>query len=104
MKKILRPDEVSKLPLHSSKESLANRFADFFEDKVQKIKDGLLIIDMPHITIPSCDSRHVSFAPVDVSEVTKVVMKSSVKACSLDPMLMRLLRDILPSVVPLTTL
>ena len=56
MKKILCRDEVTKLPLYSSQESLANWFADFFRDKVQKIRDGLPIIAAPQVNIPSCDS------------------------------------------------
>ena len=40
LKSILRRDEVEKLPLYSSQDTLANQFADFFEDKVKKIRDG----------------------------------------------------------------
>ena len=40
LKSILRRDEVTKLPLYSSQDTLANQFADFFEDKVQKNRDG----------------------------------------------------------------
>ena len=44
LKSILRRDEVAKLPLYSSQDTLANQFADFFEDKVQKIRDGLPVV------------------------------------------------------------
>ena len=45
----------------------------------------------------------MSFVSVDISEVTKVVMKSSAKSFSLDLMPMWLLQDVLPSVIPLMT-
>ena len=45
LKSIVRRDEVTKLPLYSSQDTLANQFADFFEDKVQKIRDGLPVVE-----------------------------------------------------------
>ena len=40
LKSILRRDEVTKLPLYSCQDTLSNQFADFFEDKVQKIRES----------------------------------------------------------------
>ena len=55
LKSILRRDEVSKQPLYSSQDTLANQFADFFEDKVQKIRDGLPVVEAPVVSLPPCN-------------------------------------------------
>ena len=57
LKSILRRDEVEKLPLYSSQDTLANQFADFFEDKVQKIRDGLPVVEAPVVSLPPCNSE-----------------------------------------------
>ena len=103
LKSILRRDEVTKLPLYSSQDTLANKFADFFEDKVQKIRDGLPVVEAPLVSLPPCNSELCVFLPVTISEVSRIVMKSSTKACALDPMPTWLLKELLPSRSPLMT-
>ena len=103
LKSILRRDEVTKLPLYSSQDTLANQFADFFEDKFQKIRDGLPVVQAPVISLPPCNSELCVFVPVTISEVSQIVMKSTTKACALDPMPMWLLKELLPSIAPLMT-
>ena len=72
----------TKLPLYSSQDTLANQFADFFEDKVQKIRDGLPVVEAPVVSLPPCNSELCVFVPVTISEVSQIVMKSSTKACA----------------------
>ena len=57
LKSILKRVEVTKLPLYSSQDTLANQFADFFEDKVQKIRDGLPVVEAPVVSLPTCNSE-----------------------------------------------
>ena len=57
LKSILRRDEVTKLPLYSCQDTLANQFADFFEDKVQKIRDGLPVVEDPVVSLPPCNTE-----------------------------------------------
>ena len=94
---------MTKLPLYSSEDTLANQFADFFEDKVQKIGDGLPVVEAPAASLPPCNSELCVFMPVTISEVSWIVMKSSTKACALDPMPTWLLKELLPSIAPLMT-
>ena len=103
LKSILRRDEVTKLPLYSSQDTLANQFADLFEDKVQKIRDGLPVVEAPVVSLPPSNSELCVFVPVTISEVSRIVMKSSTKACALDPMPMWLLKELLLSIAPLIT-
>ena len=94
---------MTKLPLYSCQDTLANQFADFFEDKVQKIRDGLPVVEVPIVSLPPCNSELCVFIPVTISEVSRIVMKSSIKACDIDPMPMWLLKELLPSIAPLMT-
>ena len=94
---------MTKLPLHSSQDTLANQFADFFEDKVQQIRDGLPVVEAPVVSLPPCNSELCVFTPVTISEVSRIVMKSSTKACALDPMPTWLLKELLPIIAPLMT-
>ena len=91
LKSILRRDEVTKLPLYSSQDTLANQFADFFEDCLSVV------------SLPPCNCELCVFVPVTISEVSRIVMKSSTKACALDSMPMWLLKELLPSIGPLMT-
>ena len=68
---------MTKLPLYSSQDTLDNQFVDFFEDKVQKIRDGLPVVEAPVVSLPPCNSELCVFAPVTISEVSRIVMKSS---------------------------
>ena len=96
-----RPSQV--LPLYSSQDTLANQFADFFEDKVQKIRDSLPVVEAHVVSLPPCNSELCVFMPVTISDVSRIVMKSSTKACALDPMPTWLLKELLLSIAPLMT-
>ena len=93
----------NKLPLDSSQDTLGNQLADIFEDKVQKIRDGLPVVEAPVVSLPPCNSELCVLEPVAISEVSQIVMKSSTKACALDPMPMWLLKELLLSIAPLMT-
>ena len=94
---------MTKLPLYSSQDTLANQFADFFEDKVQKIRDGLPVEEAPVVSLPPCNFELCVFVPVTISEVSQIVMKSCTKACALDTMPTWLLKELLLSIAPLMT-
>ena len=63
LKSILRRDEVTKLPLYSSQDILANQFEDFFEDKIHKNRDGLTELEAPVVSLPPCYSELCVFSP-----------------------------------------
>ena len=94
---------MTKLPLYSSQDTLANQIADFFENKFQKIRDGLPVVEAPVVSLPPCNSELCVFVLVTISEVSRIVMKSFTKACALDPMPTWLLKELLPSIAPLMT-
>ena len=94
---------MTKLPLYSCQDTLANQFADFFKDKVQKIRDSLPVVEALVVSLLPCNSELCVFVPVTISEVSQIVKKFSAKACALDPMPMWLLKELLPSIAPLMT-
>ena len=101
LKTITRRDEVP-VPLHTCKESLANRFANFFDDKVHGIRAELPVVIAPAVVSPPCTASLTTLDPVSEDKVS-VVMRSSTKSCPLDPMPTWLLKDVLPTVIPLMT-
>ena len=50
-----------------------------------------------------CHLAILNFVPVTISEVSRIVMKSSTKACALDPMATWLLKKLLPRIALLMT-
>ena len=61
------------------------------------------MVEAPVVSLSPCNSELCVFALVTISEVSRIVMKSSTKACALDPMPTWLLKELLPSIAPLIT-
>eukprot|EP00057_Strongylocentrotus_purpuratus_P003266 XP_003726286.1 PREDICTED: uncharacterized protein LOC100893945 [Strongylocentrotus purpuratus] len=98
------------LPVHDLPAELADRFANFFTDKVLKIRNELDGND-PDPLFTSCCNQGIGlqfreFAEVSESEVENIIKRSSSKSCSLDPLptwlLKKHLRVVLPELVHLT--
>jgi hypothetical protein len=93
------------LPPHNDESELANRFNDFFINKVETIRDEL---DKRENPIPN---EEYSFAGKPLSkyniltseEVKKLVFDSSNKSCELDPIPTYILRDCIDEILPLLT-
>ena len=98
------------LPVHDLPAELADRFANFFTDKVLKIRNELDGND-PDPMFTSCCNQGIGlqfreFTEVSESEVENIIKRSSSKSCSLDPLptwlLKKHLRVVLPELVHLT--
>ena len=94
------------LPEHTSTDELSNRFADYFTDKIDCIrlnltnrKSSSATLEAVHETAPSW----TTFANIPTEEVTKVILASPSKCCSLDPIPTWLLKDCLPVLSPTIT-
>ena len=92
---------ISENPLPESDEELANDFADFFMQKIQKIRYSL-----EHH--PKCDPSKSTTRPREVlgqfrevseDEVKKTINEMATKSCNSNPIPNSLLKQILPAVI-----
>ena len=104
MNDILHHNKEVKLPTHSSAEELANNFATFFKEKIDKIRQGLPHIDGSLVfPIPQCTSSWTRFDQVTDEEIHKIIVKSPTKGCSLDPMPTWLVKGATEELIPVVT-
>ena len=71
------------LPSHASKQSLADDFAKYFENKIDVIQNGIVE------TCPDIEDGYpaplCSFTPLSEDEVSKVIVALSTATCDNDP-------------------
>ena len=76
------------LPSHDSLQSLTEDFHQFFDSKIEKIRDELANCTPPPMSVDikdSCESSFSNFDPVDCEDVRKIIMDSAKTSCPLDP-------------------
>ena len=88
-------------------EKLACDFAQFFDEKITKIHDSLCDNNNPAPQSPDLASttsnKLSSFELVREADVLKIIQRSAIKSCSLDPNPAKSFRNILPGLVPIIT-
>ena len=96
------------LPNISDSVELSNKFANFFSEKVRKLRTGLDETDCG--TLCNQDTRYVScnlceFHSISSDMLLKLIKQSPTKSCTLDPILTSLLKkyDMLDVLLPLLT-
>ena len=95
------------LPTSNNNNALVEKFSIFFNDKIAKIMTQLeassvadsMYIENDYITT----ARHNFFLPVTEEDVRRMIMKSPAKACELNPIPMKLLKDNLDILLPTLT-
>ncbi len=83
------------LPDHVSIQQLANDFANFFINKIEKIRNGIDAQDVDPPVLPSepdCQ-EFSSFNLLSESDVKKLVTESKTTSCELDPLPTHLLKQ-----------
>ena len=91
------------MPEGYSNEKLADIFADYFMNKIQNIRDALQNISK---YIPTSDEnipKLIEFNKPTQDKVKDIIMSMSTKSCQLDCMPTSLLKEILPSILPVIT-
>ncbi|KAK6186610.1 hypothetical protein SNE40_005900 [Patella caerulea] len=100
-------ENQKKLPKSNSEVVLAERFGDFFHNKVSLIRrtldntsSGLNAFEEHHVP-----SRLIEFAPVSEEHVRSIIGKSKSTSCSLDPLQTWLLKSkpVLDALLPFIT-
>ena len=89
-------------PPHKSEADLAEEFAAFFLDKINKIHEALR--DKPvYIPTPSDAPKPRKFASLTEAKVYKVIMSLKSKSYKLDPIPTTVFKQLLPATLPLIT-
>ena len=106
--KMSRPVAASAptLPSHNDAKVLANRFVDFFDSKIKKLRKALDESSCPEISVDirdTCDSEFSAFDVVSKDRVRKTILESATKSCSFDPIPSTLLKNCLDVTLPCIT-
>ena len=91
---------VNPLPEPNDSEQLANEFADFFMEKIKKIRNSL---DAHPIFNPHGPAKASfdSFKPVSIDDIVRLVRSMPTKSCESDAIPTSLLKEILPELAPM---
>ena len=99
-----KPTRTS-LPSHTTEKDLANKFGQFFTEKISKIRNGL-VQNMVSVDVGKVDTpcfqypRMESFTQITHKELEKIIIRSNSKSCALDPIPTSLLKSLLPVLLP----
>jgi len=98
------------LPSCPSDRDLANRFGDFFVNKITTIRDNISALNNTtnDNIVMTADIKFdgqpmTNFTPATQEEIRKIILKSPSKSCELDPLPTHLLKDCLEHLLPLIT-
>ena len=93
--RLLHNKKESSFPDHDNPKALANRFAEFFSDKIKTISKNF---DVPNLGTIERDktplnSKFEKFCEVKEQDIKKIVMASNSKCCHLDPLPTYLIKE-----------
>ena len=97
--------QEKKLPTHDTVDELADRFADYFVNKIVTIRNGLCrdLPDRISDSSKSIKSFLSEFDPATETEIKKLINKSASKSCDLDPIPTWLLKQCTTELLPVIT-
>ena len=104
-KKLTMRNATQKLPAHDTLEELTETFADYFHDKVQRIRSNLEELRGQSTILPDteCPNTFLEFSETTEEEVKKIITESASKSCELDPIPTWLLKQCLDHLLPVIT-
>ena len=76
---------VNPMPRNISMEELTEKFADFFLDKIVRLRIELSEVDLYEPSQQDIKIQFKEFGPVEEEEVMKYMTKLGSKKCELDP-------------------
>lgn len=102
---VMHRTRISVLPEDPSNTSLANKFCNYFIDKINNIRSNFIASKSPSFTPERPPPPFSDFSTVSCEEVRKIILNSPTKSCSLDPWPTFLIKDCLDILIkPLTQL
>ena len=90
------------LPNHTNDKNLADEFADYFMNKIQRIRDNLTEIPVYQPTGKNI-SRLAEFRLFNQTELRKIIFSMKTKSCELDTLPTKLLKECINSILPTIT-
>jgi hypothetical protein len=105
---LLHRKTVAPLPEHESLEDLAEKFSQFFIDKIKNIRTGLEPGDSSKIDPHAQDTEFLGqelncFEPATEEEIRKIINNSSSATCLLDPIPTWVIKENADILVPVIT-
>lgn len=88
---------------------LAEKFADFFNDKIQQLKRDLNLSSLANLDLSielpdqQCGEAFTDFTSVSESDIRKAVYHSKSKSCELDPLPTYILKQSIDTLLPIIT-
>ena len=105
--KLLNREKKVVLPSHDTSEELAERFINYFSDKIKTIRTNLENLPPQQDPIDSYPEFSgiplLQFEPVSTDFVEDIIKKSPTKSCTLDPVPTWLLKQCTEELVPVLT-
>lgn len=104
--KLCSPTSLKALPSDTPDDVLANRFSEFFSDKIQLIKQHLIHsgnTNPSHLDSECCNTSFSEFSLIPEESVRDIIMKSPSSSCSLDPIPTWLLKQCIDELLPIIT-
>ena len=104
--KLSVPKSEIKLPSHNSSAELANRFSDYFHQKIETLRQRLdttpaeYFVDNLAVT---CSSSFASFSEVSEDDLLEVIRSLNVTSCNLDPLPSCIFKDCVDTLLPVLT-
>ena len=109
-KKLLNRENKAVLPIHDCAKELADRFVNFFNDKISTIRHDLENQNTASATGQAPDTDSIfsgtpleEFQSVSVDFVKKIISNSPTKSCSLDPIPTWMLKKCIDQLAPVLT-
>ena len=101
--RLSKPRDGNTLPSHDSPKVLADNFAEFFVNKVSKLRGSLANnVKAPNIN-ENCNHSFAEFSTITQDDVQKIIKSASITSCTLDPLPAELLKTCLPELLPTIT-
>jgi hypothetical protein len=104
--KLTCPKSTQNLLDHESPKDLADSFAKFFSDKINKLSDSLESTTMPPISVlinETCNSSFGEFVEVTEADVLEAIRSASVTSCPLDPLPIGMFKTCIEELLPMIT-
>ena len=98
---LLHKEQSDSLPSHSCEKELANHFGQYFQDKIENIRQEFPTeSEYPLDMVNSSSSSLISFSSISPADLSKFITDGNSKSCSLDPMPTSLIKETLPILLP----